>query len=254
MNGPSRLGQSDNGREITCFMSRTDAVGLPSSSNDGTSQKTRVLIVDDHSLVRDGLRMQISSHDEFEVCGETGSEPEALRLVRELCPHIVIIDLSLKDGNGIDLIKRLASHDCPPKMLVSSMHDEEIYAERAVHAGARGYVHKQQASLEIIEALRQIRDGHFFLSTSVMERLMSRVAGGTGDAPVSPIQRLTDRELEVFELLGRGLSVLEIGKSLKISHKTVETYRDRIRKKLGVENARLLVRYAVKWVTEHTTE
>lgn len=214
---------------------------------------TRVLIVDDHPLVRDGLRAQISSQSDLEVCGEAASEADALRLVGELTPDVVVVDISLKSGNGIDLIKRVAARKDPPHLLVSSMHDEDIYAERAVHAGALGYVHKQQASLKLLEAVRRVRDGRYYLSETVAERLMSRATRKQTEV-VSPIERLTDRELEVFELLGRGLSVQEIGQQMKISPKTVETYRDRIRRKLDLDNARLLARYAVKWVTEHTAE
>ena len=218
-----------------------------------TNRLTRVMIVDDHPLVRDGLRAQISSQSDLEVCGEAASESEALRLVQELSPDVVVVDISLKSGNGIDLIKRLSARSQPPRLLVSSMHDEDIYAERAVHAGALGYVHKQQASLRLVDGIRRVREGRYYLSESVAERLMSRATRKQTEV-ISPIERLTDRELEVFELLGRGFSVQEMADQMKISPKTVETYRDRIRRKLDMDNARLLARYAVKWVTEHTAE
>lgn len=213
----------------------------------------RVMIVDDHPLVRDGLRTHISRQADLEVCGEAESEPAALQLLDSVQPDVVVVDISLKEGSGIDLIKQMAGHDQSPQMLVFSMYDEDIYAERALRAGARGFVNKQEDPQRLVEAIRRVRTGQFFLSDRMAGRLMGQAVACHG-SETSAVQRLTDRELEVFRQLGRACGVHEIADNMDIRPKTVETYRDRIRRKLNIPNARLLARFAVKWVTENDAD
>ena len=213
-------------------------------------ERIRVMIVDDHPLVRDGLRAHISGQSDLEVCGEAESEAAALELVLSAKPDVVIVDLSLKQGSGIDLIRHLVDLDPPPLMLVFSMHDEDIYAERAVRAGARGFVSKQAEPARLVEAIRRVSEGQFFLSDRITQRMMDRASIERSPAAAA-VEDLTDRELDVFRHLGHGRSVQEIAESMGIRPKTVETYRDRIRRKLDVPNGRQLARRAVAWVTEH---
>ncbi len=213
--------------------------------------KTRVFLVDDHPLVRDGLRSRIDRQADMEVCGEADDVPCALTRIEDQQPDVAIIDLSLKSGSGLDLITRLVAKESSPRIIVASMHDEHIYAERVVKAGAMGFVHKQEASTRIVEAIRQVMQGRYYVSEALNDRLMQRVIRGD-TSNEDPVQLLTNRELEVFELIGRGKSVKEIAKVMALSPKTVETYRDRLRKKLNVASSAQLMRYAVKWVSEHT--
>ncbi|HUG89219.1 MAG TPA: response regulator transcription factor [Planctomycetaceae bacterium] len=222
---------------------------------DATPKLTpRILIVDDHPLVRDGLRTRLDSEPGWSVCGEADDVASALRLLEETQPDVAVVDLSLKSGNGIDLIKRIVSRNRGVRIVVSSMHDEHIYAERAINAGAMGYVHKHEAADLIVDAIREVLAGRLYASEVVRERLLERVIRRAGNARANPVEQLTDRELQVFERIGRGRSVREISDELKVSPKTIETYRDRIRKKLQLESASRLVHYAVKWVTEHNSQ
>jgi DNA-binding NarL/FixJ family response regulator len=214
----------------------------------------RILIVDDHPLVRDGLKTRLQAEAGWTVCGEADDVASALKLLDDAQPDVAVVDLSLRSGNGIDLIKRIISRNRGVRIVVSSMHDEHIYAERAINAGAMGYVHKQQASKLIVDAIREVLAGRLYASEAVRERLLARVIRRAGNAKANPVEQLTDRELQVFERIGRGKSIREISTELKVSPKTVETYRDRIRKKLQLESANRLVHYAVKWVTEHNSQ
>ena len=214
----------------------------------------RIIIVDDHPLIRDGLKSRLQSEPGWTVCGEADDVASALRLIDDSKPDVAVVDLSLKSGNGIDLIKRIVSRNRGVRIVVSSMHDEQIYAERAINAGAMGYVHKQNSAVQIVDAIREVLAGRLYASEVVRERLLSRVIRRAGSAKANPVEQLTDRELQVFERIGRGKSVREISEELKVSPKTVETYRDRIRKKLQLESANRLVHYAVKWVTEHNSQ
>jgi len=208
----------------------------------------KILIVDDHPLIRDGLKTRLAARSTWTICGEAEMPTEAIRLVREMAPTVVIIDLSLKDGNGLELIKQIAAMNNAPRMLVCSMHDENLYAQRAIHAGALGFLHKQRASDQIVEAIERVLEGKLFVSDEIMQRVLKRAVRG---AESNPIEELTDQELQVFEAIGSGMSVSRIGATLFLSPKTVETYRDRIKRKLNLRNAAELLRYAVKWTTEH---
>lgn len=215
--------------------------------------QVRILIVDDHPLIRDGLKSRLSSHEDWTVCGEAEMQSDAIRLVREKLPHVVIVDLSLKNGNGLQLIKQIAALPDAPRTLVCSMHDENLYAQRAIQAGALGFLHKQQASEKIVSAVQRVLDGKLFVSEDLMENVLTRMIKVPGDVAKNPIEQLTDRELQVFEAIGKGMTIHQIAASLFLSNKTVETYRDRTKRKLGLRTAAELMRYAVKWSTEHAS-
>jgi DNA-binding NarL/FixJ family response regulator len=210
-----------------------------------------ILIVDDHPLVRRGLANIISQEKDLKVCGESASMPDAIKQLRELAPQLVIIDISLKEGNGLELIKHIRSSHPDVKMLVCSMHDESLFAERCLRAGANGYLNKEAASERVVEAIRAIATGKPFLSEELAERLLARVVGGEDPLERSPIESLTDRELEVFGLIGEGLTTRQIAERLHLSHKTIESYRENIKTKLGLKNAAELSRHAVQWVMEN---
>jgi DNA-binding NarL/FixJ family response regulator len=208
-----------------------------------------VLIVDDHSMVREGLTGFLSKQPDLEVCGEAEDAPEAMRQVIDKRPHLVIVDISLKSGNGTELVKQIHAQDESIKILVLSMHDESLFAERAVRAGAMGYLNKQQSREKILDAIRSILDGKVYLSESMTERMLSRSLG-KAEEDRSPIETLSDRELQVFELIGHGLTIREIAGKLQLSPKTIETYRENIKTKLDVDNSTELIRYAAQWVME----
>ncbi|MGB5834835.1 MAG: response regulator transcription factor [Thiohalocapsa sp.] len=214
----------------------------------GTSVST-VLIVDDHPLVREGLKGLIAEEPDLSVCAETGSMRQAQEIVRESHPDIVIVDLSLEDGNGLELIRRLKSHYPQIKMLVCSMHDESLFAERAINTGAHGYINKHEVVGHVIDALRQVLDGKIYLSPHIVERIVTGFARNQA-ASGSSIEDLSNRELEVFWLIGRGRSTADIAKQLNLSVKTIETHREKIKRKLGLTSAGELMRHAVQWDLE----
>jgi DNA-binding NarL/FixJ family response regulator len=206
----------------------------------------RILIVDDHPLVRMGLRGLLDAEPGLQVCGEAGSLADAVAAVRRLRPDLVVTDLSLGDGNGLELIKRLQAQHEDLRVLVCSMHDERLFAMRALDAGACGYVGKEQAGRHVVEAVRECLAGRVWLS-----RAMSEQHAG-GSAEVTPageaMARLTPRELAVFELIGRGLKPSQIAAQIHLSVKTVETHREKIKKKLKLQNGSDLTRSAMQWM------
>lgn len=215
-------------------------------------KRARVLIVDDHPAVREALALRISRQRDLEVCGEAADMSEALRLVAEAQPDVAVIDISLKAGDGVDLIKRVKDHDGSVRMLVWSMHSESLYAERALRAGALGYINKDQATDKIVEAIHRVLAGKVWLSAAMTERLLQRAVGTERqEVPPSPLDALADRELEVFRLIGHGVKTAAIAERLHLSVKTVETYRDRIRQKLDLDDGTRLAQYATQWVFEH---
>ena len=217
------------------------------------SDKARVLLVDDHPVVREGLALLISTQSDLEVCGEADDVASACRRVDASAPDVVVVDISLPGGGGLELIKRLKAHHPPIRILVSSIHEEGVYAERALRAGALGYINKREATLTLLDAIRRVRHGRIYLSERMADRLLSR-AIGSGEAVVeaSPIDSLSDRELDVFESIGRGESTREIASRLHLSGKTVETYRERIRRKLGLNTGAELTRRAMTWSMANT--
>ena len=209
------------------------------------------MIVDDHPAVREALAIRISTQSDLEVCGEAVDVTEALELVQTTKPDVAVIDICLKAGDGMDLIRRIRSRNPDLRMLVWSMYSENLYAERALRAGAMGYLNKEQATSAIIEAIRRVLDNKVYLSAAMSEKLLKRTIGQTGrDTSRSPINALSDRELAVFRLIGEGMKTQDIADQLHLSPKTVDTYRDRIREKLDLRGSSELVRSAVRWVIE----
>ena len=223
---------------------------LTASTTTTASRRYRVLIVDDHPIVRHGLAELINSTDRFEVCGQVGSAAAALEIIQKHQPHAAIIDISLEGGSGLELIKQVRAHEWPTRMLVSSMHDELLYAERALRAGAMGYVNKAEATEQVIDALDHVLDDRIFLSGPMTERVLQRMMQSGGKMGASPVESLSDRELEVFEMIGQGLSTREIAKRLHLSPKTIETHREHLKTKLNLDNNNQLVRMAVQWVLD----
>src|SRR5271165_3035596 len=214
-------------------------------------KRSRILIVDDHPAVREALAYRISRQPDLEVCGEAADIAETLRIISETHPDLAVIDISLKSGNGIDLIKRIKDRNDGVRMLVWSMHTESLYAERALRAGALGYVNKDQATDKIVEAIRRVLQGKVYLSDAMAEKMLHRaVGGGPKDVTPLPLDVLADRELEVFRLIGQGVKTAEIAERLHLSVKTIETYRDRIRQKLDLSDGTELAHYATKWMLE----
>jgi DNA-binding NarL/FixJ family response regulator len=208
-----------------------------------------ILIIDDHPLVRQGLTGLLSSEPDFHVCGEAASLAEARQALASATPDVVIVDLTLKDGNGIELIKDLKSQSPPIKTLALSMHDELMFAERVLRAGGMGYVSKEEASHTIVQAVRTVSAGKLYLSPRMTEQVMNRAFSGA-DLSRSPLERLSDREMEVFELIGQGLTVRAIASRLQLSPKTIETHREHIKEKLSLANATELTKHAVQWVLQ----
>jgi DNA-binding NarL/FixJ family response regulator len=210
----------------------------------------RVLIVDDHPIVREGLRALISQHPDLAVCGEAESVSEALALAASAAPDIAVVDISLKDSDGLELIRCLRESYPSVRILVSSMHDESLYARRSLRAGALGFVSKENAAKQIVDAIRRVLEGRIYLSQEMSEQLISRMITREDDPSRSSVESLSDRELEVFRWIGHGLTTREIAGRLNLSIKTVETYRQRIRQKLELRNGAELARRATQWVFE----
>jgi len=209
---------------------------------------TRILIVDDHPLVRTGFSQLIGDCPDLEVCGEAGDMAEALRQVDATSPDLAIIDLSLAGGSGLDLIERIRSRNKDILMLVASMHDETLYAERVLAAGARGYINKQEAQDSIIRAIRQVLSGKVYLSQQMTDRLLSGMVNSNGEK--RDIDSLSNRELQVFELIGEGVSSSQIAEQLNLSIKTIETHQAHIKKKLGLGSAHELNQRAIRWAMD----
>ena len=208
----------------------------------------RILIVDDHPLVRTGFAQLIGDCPDLEVCGEAANMAEALRLIDNDCPDLAIIDLSLAGGSGLDLIEHIKSRDQDILMLVASMNDETLDAERVLNAGARGYINKQEAQDSIIRAIRQVLSGKVYLSEAMTERLLSGMVDARDEK--RDIERLSNRELQVFELIGQGVPSGQIANQLNLSIKTIETHQAHIKKKLGLGSAHELNQRAIRWTMD----
>jgi DNA-binding NarL/FixJ family response regulator len=208
----------------------------------------RIVIVDDHPIVREGLTMLIRREPDMVVAGEADNALDALSIVETEDPDIVIVDLSLRDSDGLELIKQLQS--AAPKLptLVLSMRDEGIYAERSLRAGARGYVAKEEGPAKVIEGVRKVLAGQVFVSAQIAAKVMQKFAGGAGTSEEPSVSSLTDRELQIFQLIGQGLPTREIAQQLHISPKTVDSHREHIKRKLQLDTANDLARHAIQWV------
>jgi DNA-binding NarL/FixJ family response regulator len=211
--------------------------------------KARILIVDDHPMVREGLAMHISTQDDMEVCGEAEDTASALKAMETSRPDLVIVDISLKNSNGLDLIRRIRDRFDDMRILIWSMYPEKHYAERALRAGARGYLNKTRATRELMEAIRSVLTGKVYVSGEFTEDMLEQFAAGNTSGN-SPMQYLSDRELQAFELMGHGMATDVIAARMHVSSKTIETYRIRIKQKLGLKNATEVVQRATQWVLE----
>ena len=215
----------------------------------GPSGAVRILIVDDHPIFRRGLRDLVESEPDLVICGEASTVDEALQQVALKRPDVAVIDLSLKGGHGLELIKQIRQDHPGIKMLVCSVSAESHFAERAVHAGALGYVNKQEAADELIEAVRQVFRGELYLSSPMAKRLLHGLVGGQ-KTDTSPVENLTDREMEVFQMLGQGQTTKQIARQLDLSPKTIEAHRENIKTKLNLINSVQLSHFAFRWVHE----
>ncbi len=213
-----------------------------------TSSTVRVLLVDDHPIVRYGFARLLAAEPDIVVCGEAVDARAAIEALAN-APDVAVVDISLGAGSGIDLIRDLKDRLASLHVLVVSMHDELLYAERALRAGAAGYVMKHEATDKIVRAIRTVASGGTFVSEPVSTRLVQRVTTG-GASHGSPLEGLTDRELHVLQLLGRGLGTREIAEQLHVSIKTIESYRARLKDKMKLRSGTELVRFAVKWAEE----
>ncbi len=209
--------------------------------------RASVLIVDDHPLVREGLAARIAAQPDLSVCGEAAGVDEAVELLSSVRPDVVIVDLTLKGGHGLDLLKKAARSGTDAKLLVLTAHEEALFAERALRAGAHGFVSKQEAQGQVLEAIRTVLRGERYLSEAMTQRLVGQALGA---GPAADVESLSDRELEIFELIGRGTSTRGIAEQLHLSVHTIETHRENIRAKLGLRNGAELVQRAVRWVFE----
>ena len=214
----------------------------------GANPRKKVLLVDDHPMIRQGLAQVINQQEDLIVCCEAGGALEAMQRIASLKPDLAVVDISLEGKSGLELIKDLQAVHPEVPVLVMSMHDESLYAERALHAGARGYVMKRAGGEAVLQAIRQVLSGRIYVSQKMSERILE-VFSGTRSAQVkSPIESLTDREFEVFKLIGEGCTTREIAKRLHISPKTVDVYRQNLKKKLNLPGATSLIQHAVRWV------
>ncbi len=210
--------------------------------------KTNIFIVDDHPIVRQGLAQLISQEPDLTVCGEAEDAEAALEAIGRLRPQLAIVDISLRQGNGIELVKDLKARQAAVSVIVLSMHDEALYAERVLRAGAKGYLMKQEATGKVVAAIRKVLNGGIYLSPEMEARMLKKFLGETPCREGSPVERLSDRELEVLQAIGQGRGTREIAASLHLSVKTIEAYREHLKAKLQLKNARELVRYAIQWV------
>lgn len=212
--------------------------------------KKRVLLVDDHPVVRQGLAALIEQQGDIEVCGQAESAADALRLVKSARPDVALVDLSLKGTSGLELLKDLKIRHPELPTIVVTMHAESLYAERVLRAGARGYVAKQEATEKVLTAIHRVLNGELYVSSETTERMLRRVVGGGGAGPATPEELLSDRELQVFQMLGMGRATRQIAKELHLSIKTIETYRANIKKKLNLNDGLELLQHAVRWAQE----
>jgi len=209
--------------------------------------RSTIFIVDDHPIIRQGLALLINREPDLAVCGDAEEAAVALRRIEEMKPDLIVVDISLSGPDGLELLKNIRVRDANLPVLILSMLDESIYAERALRAGANGYIMKQEATERVLVAIRRILGGEIYVSDRMANRMLHRFAGGVDFGTRSPVADLTDRELEVFRLIGEGRGTRQIAEELHISVKTVESYQAHIKEKLSLKNARELVQRAIQW-------
>ena len=212
------------------------------------TQKHKILVVDDHAIVREGLTTIINQQADLMVCGGAEDAQTALEGVEKLDPDLVIVDISLKGINGIELIKQIQKRDKKVPILVLSMHDESLYVERVLRAGARGYIMKQEGTEKVVTAIHRILGGDIYVSEAMGKKLLRTFQEGRPEISGPAVERLSDRELEVFRLIGQGYGTRQIADTLHVSVKTVNTYRQHIKEKLKFETGSELLRHAIQWV------
>ena len=211
-------------------------------------ERKRILVVDDHPMMRTGLTILINKQPGMVVCCETGSPAEALEQIPKEHPDLIIADLTMKGASGLEFIKDSRARFENIPILVVSMHDEKIYAERSLRAGASGYIMKEESGEHLVSAIQRVLDGGVYLSETMSTRMLKSVTGSTGYNVESPMQKLTDREFEIFHLIGQGKTADEIAQLLHISPRTVDVHRAQIKEKLHLNSATALVHYAVQWL------
>jgi len=214
------------------------------------STKSRVLIVDDHPLFREGLQQLVARDLDLEVCGEASNASEAMQFISERKPDLVVVDISLGAGSGIDLIKTIRSTYDDLPVLVVSMHDESLYAERSLRAGAMGYVMKHESGKTVRAAIRKVLGGEMYLSERMSSTVISKFMRGQPDKPASPLETLSDRELEVFRMLGHGKGTRQIAQDLSVTVATINSFRNRIKEKLHLKTATEVMLHAIQWSRE----
>src|SRR5690606_31107795 len=220
------------------------------SPNTSLSRRIRVVVVDDHPAIREAIADTIRAQPGMELCGLAGSANEAFGLAREARPDVAVIDISLGDAHGLDLVQNLRAQYPALEVVVFSMYDEEVYAERAIRAGARGYVMKSEPTQSVAEAIRAAAQGEIYLNRRAASRILQKVAGGgrsRAEEAAPGLEDLTDREMAVFQMLGQGRPTEEIAERLNLSRKTVETYRRRAKEKLGFETVTEILQFAIRW-------
>jgi len=214
----------------------------------GSDTKHSILIVDDHPIVRKGIRSLLEQEEDFCVVGEAASRAEVLDFVRNELPTLILLDISLQGSDGIEVTKAIRCEYEQVPILIVSMHDETLYAERALRAGANGYIMKQEMAENVIKAIRQVLQGKIYVSDNMRQKVLRDLTQPHADVKTTPLERLSDRELEVFRLIGEGRGTREIAETLHLSIKTIETYRAHIKEKLSIKSAAELARSAVNWV------
>jgi DNA-binding NarL/FixJ family response regulator len=211
------------------------------------AKKYRVLLVDDHPIVRQGLGLLIDREPDLQVCGEAEGAPTVFDAIEKLRPDIVVLDISLSGPDGLEILKEIRMKSGSLPILILSMHDEAIYAERSLRAGANGYIMKQEATEKVLVAIRRILQGEMYLSQRLTSTMLTQFVHGNSGAKTSPIVNLTDRELEIFRLIGEGHSTRQIADELHLSVKTIESHQAHIKEKLALRSGRELVQHAIEW-------
>jgi DNA-binding NarL/FixJ family response regulator len=211
------------------------------------STEKKIFLVDDHPMMREGLAQLIAQESDLAVCGEAEDATEALDRIEELEPDLALVDITLRSTNGLELIKDLRIRAPQMAILVISMHDESLYAERVLRAGGRGYIMKQEGGKKLMEAIRHVLNGKTYVSDKISAKILDNFSGRPSESS-SPVEHLTDREFQVFQSIGQGLSTKEIADKLHVSAKTIEVHRVNIKEKLGIRTAPELIRFAVRWI------
>jgi DNA-binding NarL/FixJ family response regulator len=220
------------------------------TTNTSTRDKSRVFLVEDHAVVREGLAAIIGGEGDMFICGSAGSIRETMPLIRETAPDVVLVDITLGDGNGMDLIEQIHRHDPKLPILVLSMHDEAVYGERALRAGAKGYIMKSEAMDKVRAAIRRVLAGEIYVSESMSARMVQKLINLRVPKAPTMLDTLSDREFQIFRMIAEGAGPTEIAQKLNLSVKTIETHREHIKDKIGAKSGADLRRFAAEWLNE----